>query len=49
MDDYDEIGYFCGKHEIVFYFFSKTYMIFFCLNRALKNAGGNVIMVKLSS
>ena len=21
MVDYDEVGYFCGKHEIVFYFF----------------------------
>ena len=22
MVDYDEVGYFCGKHEIVFCFFS---------------------------
>ena len=29
--------------------FAKTYDIIFCLNRALGNAGGNVMMVKLSS
>ena len=28
--------------------FAKTYDIIFCLNRALGNAGGNVMMVKLS-
>ena len=27
MDEYDEVGYFCGKHEIIFCFFAKTYMI----------------------
>ena len=27
MVDYDEVGYFCGKHKIVFCSFAKTYMI----------------------
>ena len=27
MIDYDEVGYFCGKHKIVFCFFAKIYMI----------------------
>ena len=49
MVDYDEVGYCCGKHEIVFCSFAKTYDLIFRLNRALGNAGGNVMMVKLSS
>jgi hypothetical protein len=43
MVDYDEVGYCCGLS------FAKTYNIIFCLNRALGNASGNVMMVKLSS
>ena len=46
---YDEVGYCCGKHEIVFYSFGRTYDLIFRLNRALENAGGNLMMVKLSS
>ena len=50
MVEYEEVRYFCGKHEIVFCFFcSDIYDIIFILNRALGNAGGNVTMVKLSS
>ena len=48
MIDYDEVGYYCGKHEIVFFSFAKTYDLIFCLNRALGNTGENVMMVKLS-
>ena len=50
MIDYDEVGYFCGNHEIVFCFFCKgIYDIIYRLNRAQGNASGNVMMVKLSS
>ena len=49
MVDYDEVGYCCGKHEIVFCSFAKTYDLIFRLNRALGNASGNLMMVKLSS
>ena len=49
MVGYDEVGYCCGKHEIVFFSFAKTYDLIFCLNKALGNTGGNLIMVKLSS
>ena len=35
--DYDEVGYCCGKYEIVFFSF------------ALGNASGNLMMVKLGS
>ena len=49
MVDYDEVGHCCGKHEIVFFSLAKTYYIIFRLNRALGNAGGNLMMVKLSS
>jgi hypothetical protein len=50
MVDYDEVGYCCGKHEIVFFLsFAKTYDIIFCLNRALGNASGNLMPLKLSS
>ena len=48
MVDYDEVGYCCGKHEIVFFSFAKSYDQIFCLNRALENASGNLIMVELS-
>jgi hypothetical protein len=30
MVDYDEVGYCCGKHEIIFFSFAKSYdLIFF--------------------
>jgi hypothetical protein len=48
MVDYDEFGYYCGKHEIEFYSV-MTYDIIFPLNRALGNVSGNLMMVKLSS
>jgi hypothetical protein len=49
MVDYDEVGYCCGKHEIVFFSFAKSYDLIFRLNRALENASGKLMMVKLSS
>ena len=49
MVDYDEVGYCCGKYEIIFFSFAKTYDLIFRLNRALGNARGNLMMVKLSS
>jgi hypothetical protein len=48
MVDYDEVNYCCGKHEIIFSSV-KTYNLIFRLNRALGNASGNLMMVKLSS
>ena len=49
MVDYDEVDYCCVKYEIVFFSFAKTYDLIFCLNKALGNTGGNLMMVKLSS
>ena len=37
-----------GNLKLYFLDFLKNYDIIFCLNRALENAGGNVMMVKLS-
>jgi hypothetical protein len=47
MDDYDEVGYWCGKYEIIFFSFAKTYDLIFRFNRALGNASGKLMMVKL--
>ena len=49
MVDYDEVGYCCGKHKIVFFSFAKTYDLIFHFDRALGNASGNLMMVKLGS
>jgi hypothetical protein len=49
MVDYDEVGYCCEKHEIVFFSFAKSYDLIFRLNRELGNASGKLMMVKLSS
>jgi hypothetical protein len=49
MFDYDEVGFCCGKHEIIFFSFAKRYDQIFRLNRALGNARGKLMMVKLSS
>jgi hypothetical protein len=49
MVDYDEVDYYCGKHEIIFFSFAKNYDLIFCLNRALGNASGKLMMVKLCS
>ena len=48
MVDYDEVGYCCGKHEIIFFLLLRL-MIFFCFNRALGNASGNLMIIKLGS
>ena len=48
MVDYDEVGYCCGNMKS-FFSFPKSYDLIFRLNRALGNASGNLMMVKLSS
>ena len=49
MVDYDEVGCFVKNMKLCFSAFGNSYDIFFCLNRALGNAGENLMMVKLSS
>jgi hypothetical protein len=50
MVDYDEVGYFCGKHEIVFHFVLQPVLIYFVRsNRALVNASGNLTRVETNA
>jgi hypothetical protein len=49
MIDYDEVGYCCGKHEIILFSFAKSYYLFFLFEQSTRNASGKLIMVKLSS
>ena len=36
MVNYDEVGYCCGKHEIVFFSFAKTYDLIFLFQHSTR-------------